>query len=58
MATTVPNSDFTGSLAKFRFQVHNLHLLKIRSPGTGKQHHSRNSELKNSEYRCLCAGNH
>lgn len=49
MATIVPNSDFTGSLAKFGFQVHNLHLLKVRSPGTGKQHNSRNSELKNSE---------
>lgn len=50
----MPNSDFTGSLAKFWFQVHNLHLLKIRSPGTGKQHHSRNSELKNSDRVQMC----
>lgn len=51
---TVPNSDFTGSLAKFWFQVHNLRLLKILSPGTRKQHHSRNSELKNSDRVQMC----
>lgn len=40
----VPNSEFTGSLDGFRFQVHILHLLKLCSPGPGKQQHSRIGE--------------
>lgn len=56
MATIVPNSVFTGSLAKFGFQVHNLHLLKVPVQVLGNNTTAGIVSSRTlSEYRCVCA---